>query len=161
MGGQRRITPARFVSMIANVLALRLSFDAESRRGRRFGSRLLAITPIETIHATRRVNQFLLARKKRMASRTNLNVQIPFARRARLKSLAASASHSDFLIFRMNSGFHFVLTLVLLPVSRIDETVHDTSPTSDPSSQRPLSFSNASIRQALESLPALRGYSFR
>ena len=94
--------------MIANVLALRLSFDAESRRGRRFGSRLLAITPIETIHASRRVNQLLFARKKRMASRTNLNVQIPFARRARLKSLAASASHSDFLIFRMNSGFHFV-----------------------------------------------------
>src|SRR5436305_6582276 len=133
----------------------------ESRRGRRFSSRLLTITPIETIHASRRVNQFLLARKKRMASRTNLNVQIPFARRARLKSLATSASDSDFLIFRMNSGFHFVLTLVLLPVSRIDETVHDTSPTSDPSSQRPLSFSNASIRQALESLPALRGYSFR
>src|SRR5207247_11119076 len=102
MGGQRRITPARFVSMIANVFVLRLSFDAKSRRGRRFGSRLLAITPIETIHATRRVNQFLLARKKQMASRTNLNVQISFARRARLKSLASRACPSHFLIFRFS-----------------------------------------------------------
>ena len=94
--------------MIANVFALRLSFDAESRRGRRFSSRLLAITPIETIHASRCVNQLLFARKKRMTRRTNLNVQVPFARRARLKSLAARASHRDFLILRMNSGFHFV-----------------------------------------------------
>src|SRR6266571_77546 len=100
------MTPASFISMIANVFALRLNFDAESRRGRRFSSRLLAITPIETIHASRRVNQLLLARKKRMASRANLNVQITFARRARLKGLATSAGHRDFLIFRMNSGFH-------------------------------------------------------
>src|SRR5258708_35942683 len=122
--------------MIANVFALRLSFAAESRRGRRFSSCLLAITPIETIHASCSINQLLLARKKGMASRTNLNVQIPFARRARLKSLATSARHRDFLIFRMNSGFHLSLTLILLSVSRIDETLHDTSPTSDPSSQR-------------------------
>src|SRR5437588_13044306 len=106
------MTPARFVSKIANVFALRLSFDAESRRGRRFSSRLLTITPIETIHASRGVNQLLLARKKRMASRADLNVQITFARRARLKSLAASAGHRDFLIFRMNSRFHFVLTFI-------------------------------------------------
>ncbi len=140
------MTPASFVSMIANVFALRLSFDAESRRGRRFCSRLLAISPIETIHATRRVNQFLFACKKRMTSRTNLNVQITFARRARLKSFAARARHRDFLIFRMNSGFHLSLTLILLSVYSLDETLHDTSPTSDPSSQRTLSFLNDSIR---------------
>src|SRR2546429_5989710 len=122
------------------VSASRLIFKQEPGGDPLFVSPFLPKTPIKTTPAPRRVNQFLIARKKRMASRTNLNVQIPFARRARLKSLAASASHSDFLIFRMNSGFHFVLTLVLLPVSRIDETVHDTSPTSDPSSQRPLSF---------------------
>src|SRR6266404_3067215 len=94
-------------------------FAAKLLCGYRLSSRLLAITPIETIHASRRVNQLLLARKKRMASRANLNVQITFARRARLKSLAASAGHRDFLIFRMDSGFHLSLTLVLLSLSRI------------------------------------------
>src|SRR6266404_2229193 len=89
-------------------------FAAKLLCGSSLGSRLLAITPIETIHASRGVNQLLLARKKRMASRTNLNVQITFACRARLKSLATSAGHRDFLIFRMNSSFHFILTFYIV-----------------------------------------------
>src|SRR5438105_10419960 len=87
-------------------------FAAKLLCGHRLSSRLLAIAPVETVHASRGVNQLLLAGKKRMASRTNLNVQITFACRARLKTLATSASHGHFLIFRMNSGFHFLLTFI-------------------------------------------------
>lgn len=42
--------------------------------GRGFGLRLFAIAAIKSIDATRSVNQFLLARKERMAGRTNFHV---------------------------------------------------------------------------------------
>jgi len=72
---------------------------------------LLAIATIESINAPCRINQLLLAGKKRMAGRTNFHVQIVFARGTSLKGLAASAGNCNFLIFRMNSGFHFLITL--------------------------------------------------
>ena len=59
----------------------------------------------------RGVDQLLFARKERVTGRTNFHVQIFFPGRARLKGFAAGAGHCDFLIFRMNSGFHFFLTL--------------------------------------------------
>jgi len=76
-------------------------------RGR---SRSLAIATIESIDASRGINQLLLAGKKRVASRTNFHVQIAFFGRPRLKVFAARASHRNFVIFRMNSRFHFVIT---------------------------------------------------
>src|SRR6266404_96722 len=75
------------------------------------GRRLLAITPIKSIDTAGGIDQFLLAGKERMAGRTDFHVQIAFTRRTRLESLAAGTGHCDFVVFRMNSGFHFFLTL--------------------------------------------------
>src|SRR6266849_9348904 len=72
-----------------------------------FGRGLLAIAPVESIHAAGGIDQLLLACKERMAGRTDFHVQLAFTRRTRLKSLAAGASHRDFMVLRMNSGFHF------------------------------------------------------
>ena|SRR5258707_11155408 len=76
-----------------------------------FGRRLLAIAPVESIDAAGRIDQLLLARKERVAGRTDFHVQLALTRRTRLKSLAAGAGHGYFVILRMNSGFHFFLTL--------------------------------------------------
>src|SRR4030095_14063395 len=80
-----------------------------------FGSRgfrgLLGVAPVETIDAARSIDQLLLTGKERMAGRTNFHVQVVFAGGTSLKGLAAGAGNCDFFIFRMNSGFHFLLTL--------------------------------------------------
>ena len=80
-----------------------------------FGGRgfrgLLSVPPVETIDAARGIDQLLLAGKERMAGRTNFHVQIVFARGTCLKGLAAGAGNCDFLIFRMNSRFHFASSL--------------------------------------------------
>lgn len=107
-GGQRRTAPAFLTSFVANVSASR-SFSCRSLlRWSSFRRFLLTITPIEAIHAAGRVNQLLLAGKKRMAGRADFNVEIAFARRTRLKRLATGAGHGYFFIFRVNSGFHFL-----------------------------------------------------
>jgi hypothetical protein len=80
-------------------------------RRRRFSRGLLTVTTIESIDAAGRINQLLLAREKRVTSRTNFNMQIALPGRARLERLAARAGHCDFAVFRMNSGFHFFLAL--------------------------------------------------
>jgi hypothetical protein len=77
---------------------------------------LLTITPVKAIDAAGRINQLLLARKKRVAGRANLNVEIALARRTRLKSLAARAGNSYFFIFRVNSGFHIISHLLMVIV---------------------------------------------
>ena len=87
--------------------------------------RSLAITTIESINASRSINQLLLAGEKRMASRTNFYVQIALFGRTRLKRFAARACHSDFSIFRMNSRFHFAITL-LLTFPLLSQTGNDT-----------------------------------
>ena len=74
--------------------------------------RFLTITPVETIHAAGGIDQFLLAGKERVASRTNLDVQISLARRTSFKSLAAGAGHGYLFIFRVYSGFHFISHLL-------------------------------------------------
>src|SRR6266849_10115103 len=76
-----------------------------------FGRRLLAIAPVESIHAAGGIDQLLLARKERMAGRTDFHVQLAFTRRTRFESLAAGAGHCYLIVFRMNSGFQFFLTL--------------------------------------------------
>ena len=72
---------------------------------------LLGVPPVKPIDATRSIDQLLLAGKERMAGRTNFHVQVVFARGSSLKGLAAGAGNCNFFIFRMNSGFHFLLTL--------------------------------------------------
>ena len=85
----------------------------------------LAIAPIESIDAPRGINQLLLAGEKWMASRTNFYVQIALFGRTRLKRFAARACHGDFSIFRMNSRFHFAITL-LLTFPLLSQTGNDT-----------------------------------
>ena len=79
--------------------------------------RFLGIAAIESIDTARRVNQFLLAGKKRMTRRANFDVQIAFTRRTRLESFAAGAGHCDFFIFRMNSGFHSCSPCIVVDIS--------------------------------------------
>src|SRR6266852_7241143 len=75
------------------------------------GRGLLAIAPIESIDAAGGVDQLLLARKERMAGRADFHVQFAFTSRTRLESLATGTGHCYLIVFRMNSGFHFFLTL--------------------------------------------------
>ena len=82
-----------------------------SGRGFRFRT-LLAISPVEPIHAAGGIDQFLLAGKERMAGRANLDVEIAFARRTGFKSLATGAGHGDLFIFRVNSRLHFISRLL-------------------------------------------------
>jgi hypothetical protein len=72
---------------------------------------LFGVPPVKSIDAPCGVDQLLLTGKKRMAGRTNFHVQIVFAGGTGLKGLATGAGNCDFLVFRMNSGFHFLLTL--------------------------------------------------
>jgi hypothetical protein len=109
------ITPASECLLIASVdsgpsvLLLLLSALSLRRWCFRGGFRrlLLAITPVKSVNASRRVNQFLLAGKERMARRADFHMQVVFSRRAGLESVPTSAGNSDFVIFRMNSWFHF------------------------------------------------------
>ena len=71
-------------------------------------SGLLTITPVEPIHAAGGIDQLLLACKERMASRTNLNVQIAFTGRSGFESLSTGAGHGYLFIFRVNSRLHFI-----------------------------------------------------
>ena len=87
-------------------------FDRHQRLFCGRGVRLFpGIATIESIDPASRVNQFLLAGEKRVTRRADFDVQIAFTRRTRLKSFATGASYCDFVIFGMNSGFHFSLTL--------------------------------------------------
>ena len=79
--------------------------------GRRFGRGFLAIALVEPINASRRVDQLLLTGEERVASGANFDVQVAFFGRASLECLAASAGNVNFYVFRMNSWFHFVITL--------------------------------------------------
>lgn len=74
-------------------------------RGRGLGG-FLAVTLVEAIDASCGIDELLFARKERMASRTNFDVQVTFARRARFERLAARAGDVYFVIFGMNSWFH-------------------------------------------------------
>jgi hypothetical protein len=104
---ERRHLSFRLLLMLAH--HFRTSAEQSLRRSSFRG--LLTITPIEAVYAAGSINQLLLARKKRMAGRANLDAEIAFARRTRLKSLATGAGHCYFFVFRMNSRFHFLLTL--------------------------------------------------
>jgi hypothetical protein len=77
-------------------------------RGRAFGSGFPAVTLVKAVNASRGIDQLLLTRKEWMASRTDFDVQVTFASRARLKRLAARAGDGYFDVFWMNSWFHLI-----------------------------------------------------
>ena len=77
--------------------------------GRAFGGRFLAVPLIKAIDASSGIDQLLLTREERVASRTNFDVQITFAGRAGLEGLAARAANGYFNVFGMNSWFHLTL----------------------------------------------------
>ena len=72
-----------------------------------FGSWLFAIALVEAIDASCGVDQFLFTGKKRVAGRTNFDVQVTFAGGASFKTLAARATDRNLDVFWVNSWFHF------------------------------------------------------
>ena len=77
-------------------------------RGRSLGG-FPAVTLVEAINASCGIDELLFAREERVASRTDFDVQVTFLRGASLERLAARASDCYFVIFGMNSWFHFLL----------------------------------------------------
>jgi hypothetical protein len=71
-------------------------------RAGRFGA---AIAPGKFLNSARRIDEFLLAREKRMTSGANADSNIA-ACRAGVIHRTAGANHVGFVIFRMNVGFH-------------------------------------------------------
>ena len=74
-----------------------------------FSRWFLAITLVKAIDASCRIDQLLFARKERVTSGTDFDVQITFASRARLERFAASAGDCNFNVFGVNSWFHLLL----------------------------------------------------
>ncbi len=81
-------------------------------RGSCFLSGLLAKAFVKAIYAASGVDQFLLPREKRMASRADFHVQVALFCRARLESFATRTSDSDFVICGMNFWLHYSCFLV-------------------------------------------------
>jgi hypothetical protein len=73
-----------------------------------FGCGFLTIAFVEAIDASCGVDQLLLARKERVASRTNFNVQVTFLGGASLERLAARAGDGNIDVFWVNSWFHLI-----------------------------------------------------
>ena len=73
---------------------------------RGLGGWFLAVTLVETIHASGGIDQLLFAGEERVASRANFDVQVALLGRARLERLAASAGNIYFDVFWVNSWFH-------------------------------------------------------
>ena len=73
---------------------------------------LHAVTLLETINTSARVNQLLLARVERMALGANVDAHL-LLDRAGLKGLAADAANDGLAVIRMDlflHGFHLTLT---------------------------------------------------
>jgi hypothetical protein len=84
-----------------------LNFSNLVRCGSLIGCRLLAVAHVKAIDAPCRVDQLLLAREKRMASRADFHVQIALFGRTGLEALTARAGHCDLVVLGMNSWFHY------------------------------------------------------
>jgi hypothetical protein len=78
------------------------------RSGRGGGGRcpLVAVTLAEFLDAASGVHNLLLARIKRVAVRADFNMQRTAKRRTRFERIAATASHFNLIVFRVNIGFH-------------------------------------------------------
>lgn len=70
------------------------------------------IPAFESVNASCGVDQLLLAGEKRMAFRTNFDVEVFAKRRTSRKGVSASANYVEFLIIRMNFLFHFFMSCV-------------------------------------------------
>ena len=74
-----------------------------------FGSgsfgRFLGVAPIESVHATSRIYQFLLAGKERVAIGADFQVKL-WLGRARFPRCAARAARFDVEVFRVDSFLH-------------------------------------------------------
>ena len=82
---------------------------------RGLGGWFLAIALVETIDASRGIDQLLLPGKERVASRTDFHVQVALLGGASLERLTASATDCYFDVFWMNSWFHYSLCLPVRP----------------------------------------------
>ncbi len=65
-----------------------------------------SVTLVKAVNASGRIDQFLLAGKERMASRTNFDMKVVLHRRASLKRAAAGTDHGNFVVDRMYFWFH-------------------------------------------------------
>ena len=78
------------------------------RLGRLDGLRGLLVLPLEALHASGCVEQLLFPGEEWMAARANLDShEIRFVGGTRLEGAPAGAVHRNFVIIRMDSGFHF------------------------------------------------------
>jgi hypothetical protein len=66
----------------------------------------LGVLAAEALHATGRVEQFLLAGEERVATGADFYVQIAFVGGPGYKIVAARANHADFAICGMDGCFH-------------------------------------------------------
>lgn len=71
---------------------------------------LFGVTPLKAFDAARRVYQLLFAGVERMADGTNFDVEFAPGR-LRSPRRATGANDAALLVFRMNSCFHFDLSL--------------------------------------------------
>lgn len=113
--GQSGQRPLRQIELLSETALTRIPFDRKLLllRGGRF-RRFLRVALVKAIHAASCINQLLFPCEKRMAGRTNFDVQITFSGRTGLEGLAAGAGYCDFRILRMNSWFHGSSYLYLL-----------------------------------------------
>ena len=69
-----------------------------------------AVLAVETLDATRGIDEALGAGVKRMAFRANLDMKL-FQSRARFKGVAACTSYDAAAVFGMDSRFHFYFSI--------------------------------------------------
>ena len=73
---------------------------------------------IELLDAASRINDLLFAGVERMAGSAHFDMQRLLHRRSGREGVAAGAGHRDFVVCRMDVGFHLVLFLYVGPVGR-------------------------------------------
>lgn len=75
-----------------------------------FLGKMLGVFLLELFNTTSSINQFLFTSEKRMAGRTDLNVYA-FIHRAQFNFITTGTFCLDFMIFRMDIRFHWILSL--------------------------------------------------
>ena len=94
-------------------------------RGRGLGG-FLAVTLVEAIDASCGIDELLFARKERVASRTDFDVQVTFAGRAGFERLAARAGDGYFNVFGVNSWFHTCVIIGFgVRIVKFGQDLHD------------------------------------
>ena len=76
-----------------------------------FGCWFFAVALVKAIDTACGINELLFASKEGMAGRTYFDVQVIFAGRASIERLAARTGDRYFVVFGMNSWFHFIYSL--------------------------------------------------